>query len=49
MSYVGASITTIATEGILFALLYCCISNDLYRLSLWGTIMKPIAAGAIMG
>ena len=49
MSYVGASITTIATESILFVLLFYCVSKGLYRLSLWGTIMKPIAAGAIMG
>jgi O-antigen/teichoic acid export membrane protein len=49
MSYVGASITTVATDIILFVFLFYYVSKYLYRVSLCDTIMKPIAAGAVMG
>jgi len=49
MSYVGASITTIATESILFILLFFVISKYLYRLPLFRITMKPTIAGVIMG
>ncbi|MCK4252421.1 flippase [candidate division WOR-3 bacterium] len=49
MSYVGASITTIATESILFMLFFYAISKYLYRLSLFKIIMKPTIVGIVMG
>jgi len=49
MSYVGASITTIITEIILFVLLFYFVSTYLYRLPLLKVTAKTIAAGAIMG
>lgn len=49
MSYVGASITTIATESILFILLFYVISKYLHRLPLFKITMKPAIAGIIMG
>lgn len=49
MSYVGASITTIATESILFMLFFYMVSKYLCRLPLFKITMKPIIAGVIMG
>jgi O-antigen/teichoic acid export membrane protein len=49
MSYVGASITTILTEIILFVLLFYYVSTYLYRLSLLKVTAKTIAAGIVMG
>lgn len=49
MSYVGASITTIITEIILFVLLFYFVSTNLYRLPLLKITAKTIAAGVVMG
>jgi O-antigen/teichoic acid export membrane protein len=49
MSYVGASITTVITEILLFALLFYYVSMHLYRLPLLNVTAKTIAAGIIMG
>ena len=49
MSYVGASITTVITEILLFALLFYYVSMHLYRLPLLNITAKTIAAGIIMG
>lgn len=49
MGYVGASITTIATESILCVLLFYYVSRHLYRLPLLKVTIKTIAAGIIMG
>ena len=49
MGHIGASITTIITEMILFVLLFCFVSKYLYRLSLLKVTAKTIAAGIVMG
>lgn len=49
MSYVGASITTVITEIVLFILLYCFVSTYLCRLPLLKVTSKTIASGTVMG
>ena len=49
MSYIGASITTIATNGIAFLLLFYYVAKYFYKLPLLNIILKPAIAGIIMG
>ena len=48
-SYIGASLTTIATSMLSFILLYYYTSKYLYKLPLIKIIHKPIVAGFVMG
>lgn len=49
MSYVGASITTVITEIILFIMFFYFVSTYLYQLPLLKVTAKTIAAGIVMG
>jgi O-antigen/teichoic acid export membrane protein len=49
LSYVGASIVTVATEGVVFVLLFYFVSKYLHRIPLPKYIMKPLLASSIMG
>jgi O-antigen/teichoic acid export membrane protein len=48
LSYVGASIVTIATEAILFILLFHYFPKDIYKPQLKSIALKPLIAGLIM-
>jgi O-antigen/teichoic acid export membrane protein len=49
MSYIGASIATIATDVIAFLLLFYYVSKYCYKLPLMNIIIKAAIAGVIMG
>ncbi len=49
LGYIGASITTLATEFLLFGLVYENVSKFLYRIPIMSNCYRPFLAASLMG
>jgi O-antigen/teichoic acid export membrane protein len=48
-SYIGASVVTVISEFVLFALFFFVVSAEVGRIALWSTAQKPLAASIVVG
>ena len=46
-SYIGASVATVLTEGVVFVMMFTYISKYFYKISVVNSVVKPLISGAV--